>query len=439
MSQVDTLIHARWLIPVEPDNTVLEHHALAIEDGRIVDILPSDEASAKYSAHTEKRLDSHALIPGLVNAHTHASMSLMRGMSDDLPLMEWLQDHIWPAEAKWVSPEFVHDGTEMAIAEMLKSGTTCFHEMYFFPDTVARVASQSGMRACVGIIVIDFPTAWASDIDEYFRKGIVVHDQFRNNSLISTSFAPHAPYTVSDEPLSRIATYAEELDIPIHIHVHEIEDEVTRAVAETGKRPLQRLQELGLVSPRLIAVHMTQLVDEEIEMMAESGGHVVHCPQSNLKLASGFSPVAKLMQAGVNVALGTDGAASNNDLDMFAEMQTAALLAKAVAGDATALPAAQALRMATLNGARALGLEQEIGSLEVGKAADITAVDLGQLSTQPVYHPISQLVYAAGREQVSDVWVAGRHLLKQGQLTSLDEASIITRASSWREKMSDFD
>lgn len=439
MQTIDTLIHARWIIPVEPESVVLEHHAIAIDDGRIIDILPSDIASEEYQAITIKKLPSHALIPGLINAHTHTAMNLMRGMADDLPLMEWLQEHIWPAEAKWVSTEFVHDGSELAIAEMLKSGTTCFQEMYFFPDVVARVADNVGIRACIGLIMIDFPTAWAKDADEYFRKGIAVHDQFRSNSLITSSFAPHAPYTVSDEPLERIRTYAEELDIPIHMHVHETAFEVESAQEQSGKRPLQRLNDLGLVSPRLVAVHMTQLNDDEITLLANSGSHVVHCPESNLKLASGFCPVDKLQKAGINVALGTDGAASNNDLDMFSEMRTAAQLAKAVAGDASALPAAQALRMATLNGAKALGLDKDIGSLEIGKAADITAVDLGQLQTQPVYHPISQLVYAAGREQVSDVWVAGRHLLKGGKLTSMDEAEILVRASHWRDKMAEFD
>lgn len=439
MQSVDTLIYARWIIPVEPADLVLEHHAIVIDDGRIIDILPGTIAAETYQAATIKQLDSHALIPGLVNAHTHTAMNLMRGMADDLPLMEWLEGHIWPAEAKWVSKEFVHDGCELAIAEMLKSGTTCFQEMYFFPDVVGRVADRVGIRACIGLIVIDFPTAWAQDADDYFRKGIAVHDQFRTNSLINSSFAPHAPYTVSDEPLERIRTYAEELDIPIHIHVHETAFEVKSAEEQSGKRPLQRLNELGLVTPRLVAVHMTQLNDDEIRLLADSGAHVVHCPESNLKLASGFCQVEKLMQAGVNVALGTDGAASNNDLDMFSEMRTAAQLAKAVAGDASALPAAQALRMATLNGARALGLDKDIGSLEIGKAADITAVDLGQLQTQPVYHPISQLVYAAGREQVTDVWVAGRHLLKGGKLTSMDEAEILGRATSWQEKMVEFD
>ncbi|MDH5184321.1 MAG: TRZ/ATZ family hydrolase [Gammaproteobacteria bacterium] len=439
MQTIDTLIHARWIIPVEPTDVVLEHHAIAIDDGRIIDILPGNIASEEYQATTIKQLHSHALIPGLINAHTHTAMNLMRGMADDLPLMDWLQGHIWPAEAKWVSTEFVHDGSQLAIAEMLKSGTTCFQEMYFFPDVVGRVADNVGIRACLGLIVIDFATAWAEDADEYLRKGIAVHDQFRTNSLITSSFAPHAPYTVSDEPMERIRSYAEELDIPIHMHIHETAFEVDSAVEQTGKRPLQRLNELGLVTPRLIAVHMTQLSDEDIQLLADSGSHVVHCPESNLKLASGFCQVDKLMRAGINVALGTDGAASNNDLDMFSEMRTAAQLAKAVAADASALPAAQALRMATLNGAKALGLDNVIGSLEIGKAADITAVDLGQLQTQPVYHPISQLVYAAGRDQVTDVWVAGRHLLKDGKLTSLDEADILTRANAWRDKMVEFD
>lgn len=439
MQSVDTLIHARWIIPVEPMDMVLEHHSVVIDDGRIIDILPTDIANKEYQAGTVQQLHSHALIPGLVNAHTHTAMSLMRGMADDLPLMDWLQGHIWPAEAKWVCNEFVQDGSELAIAEMLKSGTTCFQEMYFFPDIVGRAADNAGIRACVGLIVIDFPTAWAEDADEYLRKGIAVHDQFRSNSLITSNFAPHAPYTVSDEPLERIRTYAEELDVPIHMHVHETAFEVDSAVEQTGKRPLQRLDDLGLLTPRLIAVHMTQLNDDEIQLLADSGSHVVHCPESNLKLASGFCQVDKLMKAGINVALGTDGAASNNDLDMISEMRTAAQLAKAVAGDASALPAAQALRMATLNGARALGLEKDIGSLEVGKAADITAVDLSQLQTQPIYHPISQLVYAAGREQVSDVWVGGRHLLKGGKLTSMDETDILTRANMWRDKMVEFD
>ena len=438
-TNIDTLIHARWVIPVEPANTVLENHAIAVHEGRILDVLPGTDASKKYTAEVAHQLDDHALIPGLINAHTHAAMSLFRGLADDLPLMDWLQNHIWPAEEKWVNPEFVADGTRLAIAEMLRGGTTCFNDMYFFPDETARIADNAGMRAVVGLIILDLPTVWAANADEYLHKGIEVHDHFRHNPLITTAFAPHAPYTVSDEPLQRVITYAEEMDIPIHMHVHETTHEVVEAEDNTGQRPLARLEQLGLVSPRFMGVHMTQLADEEIEHIATRGAHVVHCPESNMKLASGFCPVQKLLDAGVNVALGTDGAASNNDLDMFGEMRSAAMLGKVVARDASAVNAAQVLHMATLGGAKALGLDSNIGSLVVGKAADITAVDLGTLETLPLFNPVSQLVYAAGREQVSNVWVAGQHLLKDRVLTTLDQQAIIAKARQWGEKIQQAD
>lgn len=436
-STVDTLIHAQWIIPVVPENLVLENHSLAIEGGRILDILPTLEAQEKYLAANELELTGHALIPGLINAHTHASMSLLRGLADDLPLMTWLNEHIWPAEGRWISEEFVHDGTQLAIAEMLRGGTTCFNDMYFFPDVAGRAADVAGIRAVVGLIAIDFPSAWATDADDYLHKGLEVHDQFRGNNLIHTAFAPHAPYSVSDEPLERIRVLADELEIPVHIHLHETNDEIVQGLQNHGNRPMQRLQELGLLTPSLMAVHMTHLEAGEIETFASGGGHVVHCPESNLKLASGFCPVNRLMKAGVNVALGTDGAASNNDLDMFSEMHTAALLAKGVAEDASAVPAASALSMATINGARALGLGDVTGSLETGKSADLVAVDLQRLNTQPVYHPISQLVYAASREQVNHVWVAGRELLRDGALTTIDEASVISRANHWQQKIAE--
>ena len=434
---IDTLITARWIIPVEPDNTVLEHHAIAINDGRIVAILPTVEAETQFQPRVHIRRQEHVLMPGFINTHGHAAMSLMRGLADDLPLMDWLNHHIWPAENKWINPEFVHHGSLLACAEMIKSGTTCFNDMYFFPDETARAAEHVGMRAVVGLIVLDFPTAWAQDADEYLQKGIALHDQLNGNSLISTAFAPHAPYTVSDEPLSRIATYAEELDIPIHIHLHETAFEVQDSVEKFGMRPIERLQKLDLLSPGLVAVHMTQLEKEEINLLADSGVHVVHCPESNLKLASGFCPLQMLLEAGVNVALGTDGAASNNDLDMLGELRTAALLAKAVSGNASAAPAMQALQMATLNGARALGLEAETGSLQPGKAADIIAIDLSGVDTQPVYHPASQIVYAAGRHCIRDVWVAGKQLLRDGELTSLNPAAILEHARLWRDRLAE--
>ncbi|PLX63092.1 TRZ/ATZ family hydrolase [Sedimenticola selenatireducens] len=436
---IDTLIFARWIIPVVPDQQVLEEHALAIHGGTILEILPAEQARTKYHPKSLHELPQHALIPGLINAHTHASMSLMRGLADDLPLMSWLNEHIWPAEGRWISEEFIADGTRLAVAEMLRGGTTCFNDMYFFPEVTGKVCAAAGMRAVVGLIIIDFPSAWASGPDEYIRRGLEVQDQFRNHGLISTAFAPHAPYTVSDQPFERIRVLADELEIPIHMHVHESRDEITQGISRYGNRPIERLQQLGLISPALTAVHMTQLEAEEIDLFAESGASVVHCPESNLKLASGFCPVAKLHRAGINIAIGTDGAASNNDLDMFSEMRSAALLAKGVADDASAIPAHTALRMATLNGAIALGMGERTGSLEPGKAADITAVDLGSLETQPLYHPISQLVYATGRDKVTDVWIAGKPVLHNGRLTTLDQREIISRAAEWQGRISEFE
>jgi 5-methylthioadenosine/S-adenosylhomocysteine deaminase len=435
MQHIDTLIHAGWVIPVEPENTVLEHHAVAIDDGKIVAVLPSAAAVSQYRATVTHRLATHVLIPGLINTHTHAAMTLLRGFADDLPLEAWLQQRIWPAEHAFVSPDFVADGTKLAIAEMLRSGVTCFNDMYFFPDVAGEVIAQAGIRATVGLIVIDFPTVWAKDADEYLQKATAVYQQLQQYPLVRTALAPHAPYTVSDKPLQAVAALAEQLDIPIHIHVHETKTEIENSLAQHGKRPLARLQALGLLSPRLLAVHLTQLEAEEIQELAKAGAHVLHCPESNLKLASGFCPVNELLTAGVNVALGTDGTASNDDLDMLGEMRTAALLAKGLSQDASVLPAMQALKMATLNGAKALGIEKITGSLVAGKSADITAIDMHDIETQPIYNPLSHIVYAVGRDKVSDVWVAGRHLLKSRTLTSLDIHDISAKTHLWRDKI----
>lgn len=433
---VDTLLTARWIIPIEPDGLVLPDCAVALASGRIADMLPAAEARAKYPDALEESFPGHALIPGFINAHTHAAMALLRGVADDRPLMEWLTDHIWPLEQKWVGETFVRDGTDLAMAEMIRGGITCFNDMYFFPEVTARQAARCGMRAVAGMILVDFPSAWAAGPEEYLSKGLELYDEARNYPLVTTAFAPHAPYSVSDEPLLRMRTLAAELDRPIHMHLHETAEEIEQSRKQYGMRPLKRLQQLDLLGPSFVAVHMTQLTDDEIALIVKCGASVVHCPESNLKLASGFCPVAKLVKAGVNVAIGTDGAASNNDLDVMGEMRMAALLGKAVSGDASAIPAHTALRMATLNGAKALGLDGEIGSLEIGKSADITAVRLDGIETQPLFHPISDLVYAASRHQVSDVWVAGRRLLRDRALTTLDSGEICRKAAGWREKLS---
>ncbi|MDR0181461.1 TRZ/ATZ family hydrolase [Lysobacter arvi] len=431
----DLLIEAGWVVPVVPHGVVLEGHAVAVRDGAIVAVLPIREARARFAAKETVSRPDAALVPGLVNAHTHNPMTLLRGIADDLPLMEWLQGHIWPVEGAVMGPEFIEDGIALAIAEMLRGGTTCANENYFFPDVQAAVYRQHGFRARVGLPVIDFPTAWAKTSEEYFERAGEVHDQWRDDPLVATAFAPHAPYTVSDENFERIRMLSDQLDIPVHLHTHETAHEVVESHAKLGQRPIARLDRLGLINDRLIAVHMTQLTDAEIALCAQRGVSVVHCPESNLKLASGFCPVGKLVKAGVNVAIGTDGCASNNDLDMFGETRTAALLAKAVAEDASAFDAATALHAATLGGARALGFDARIGSIEIGKQADLVCVDLGQIETQPLHHVVSQLIYATGRHQVSDVWIAGRAKLRERMLVDMDGAALVANARQWRERI----
>jgi len=435
MQHIDALICPRWTLCVEPEVVAEEGLALAIDAGRIVDVLPVDEADRRYAAQARHERTSHVLMPGLVNAHTHAAMALFRGVADDVPFEAWLRERIWPAEARWVGAELVADGTRLAIAEMLTGGITCFSDMYYYPDVAGDAAAEAGMRAVVGLIALDFPTPWAADGDEYLRKGLEVHDRFKTEPLITTAFAPHAPYSVGDELLRHVRRLADELDRPVHMHVHETADEVARAVATTGRRPLERLADLGLVNPGFIGVHATTLTAGEIAQLATANANVVHCPRSNLKLASGLCPVAALLDAGVNVALGTDGAASNNRLDLWAEMQTAALLAKQVAGDATAVPAATAVRLATINGARALGLAGEIGSLVPGKAADVICVDLSGVEHQPLLDPVSQVVYAASRHDVTDVWIAGEHLVADRVALRLDVAEIRAAAGRWASKL----
>lgn len=444
VDQVDQIVTAKWIIPVcekeidQHEATILENASVVLHKDKIVEILPTKDAIEKYPNADITNLPRHVLIPGFINTHTHAAMSLFRGVADDLPLMEWLQDHIWPAEGKWVSESFVHDGTELAMAEMLRSGTTCFNDMYFFPNVVCKAAMDAKIRTSVSFPILDFPSAWANNPEEYIHKGLQLNDDYKNHDLIHVGFGPHAPYTVSDEPLKKIAMLSEELDTHIHIHLHETEHEVQEAIKETGMRPIERLAALGLLSPRLHGVHMTALTDSDKKAIALNGSHIVHCPESNLKLASGFCPVHELQQEGINVALGTDGAASNNDLDMMNEMRTAALLGKAVAADASALAAKEALQMATIRGAIALGLNDTIGSLEPNKFADMTAIELDALEVLPIYNPLSQLVYASSRNQVTDVWVAGHRLLKDRQLTTLDVDGIKERALRWGEKIKEY-
>ena len=434
IDSTDTLIRAGWVVPVEPAGIVLKDHAVAISDGRISGIFSTAEA-AGIDARETFDLPGHVLLPGLINMHGHAAMSLLRGYADDVPLMPWLEEHIWPVEGAHISPEFVRDGVDLALAEMLRAGITCFSDMYFFPNVVAQQSQQAGMRCQITFPVFDFPSAWGSGPDDYISKGLALRDDLKHSELVRVVFGPHAPYTVADEALQKVAMLANELDLPIHIHLHETAAEVAEALQATGERPLAQLNRFGLIGPRTQCVHMTELNDEDIELLASSGAHVIHCPESNMKLASGQCPVVQLAAAGVNVALGTDSAASNNDLSLFGEMRSAALLAKLGTGDATALPAADVLAMATINGARALGMQDSLGSLEAGKLADLIAVDMGQPETQPLYNPVSQLVYAAHASQVTHSWVAGKNLLRDRELTQLDLDNVLQRAGAWADRI----
>lgn len=428
-------LSARWIVPIRPADTVLEHHSLIIDAEKIIDCLPTNEAHQRYPNASEERFDQHVLLPGLINLHAHMAMTLLRGVADDLALMSWLQDHIWPLEGRWVREDFVYDGTLIAAAEMLKSGITCVNDMYFYPQEMARALLTAGLRGMVGATIIEFPTAYASTTDDYFSKGLQARDVFQGETLIDFNLAPHAPYTISDDTFRRVNTLAEQLDLPIHTHIHESQSEIDGSISTYGVRPLARLEALGLLSPRLIAAHGVHLTPGEIERLAHFNVSIAHNPSSNLKLASGIAPVFDLLKAGVNVGLGSDGAASNNRQDIFTEMRQAALLAKVSSGNPEALNAWQALEMATINGAQALGWDDKIGSLEAGKAADIIAIELNDLFSAPVYDPVSHLVYVCGREHVSDVWVNGRRRVAKRQLQGLDEGALITLAKSWQQKI----
>ena len=434
---VDQVIEARWVIPVAPRALVMDHASVVIDQGRIVALLPTAEARLRYQATTTVALPEHAVLPGLINLHAHAAMTLMRGLADDRTLMDWLSQHIWPAENRVVSERFVRDGTLLACAEMLRGGVTCFNDMYFFPQAAAEAIEQAGMRAMLGLVVLEFPTPYATDADDYLSKGLAARDNLLGHEFIGTCFAPHAPYTINDRTFAKVLTYADQLGLNLHLHLHETREEIAQGESQHGMRPLQRLAGLGVLGPNVMAAHCVHLTPGEIELISSQGCHVIHCPSSNLKLGSGIAPVATLLDAGVNVGLGSDGAASNNRLDMFEEMRLAALLAKS-SGNAASLPASMALEMATLNGARALGMDDRIGSIEAGKLADLIAVDFSAPEMQPCFDPLSHLVYVAGREHVSHTWVGGELRYQRGIHASIDQLELKEIATQWQGKLKAF-
>lgn len=433
-----TLIHPAFIVPVRPSGVVLEAHTVVVDQESILSLLPRDEAESAFPDAREIRLPDHVLLPGLINMHTHSPMTLLRGYADDMSLYVWLREHIWPAEQEFVGPSFVADGARLAIAEMLRVGTTCFNDMYFHPREVAAACLDAGIRACIAVPLIEHQSATAQDVDAYFEQGLQLHHEWKSEPLLNFAFSPHAPYTVSDDTLRLIAMHSHDMDVPVHMHLLETEWDIKHSLQHHDMHPLSRLKKLDLLNSRLLAVHMTQLSSEDISTLAETGVQVVHCPQSNLKLASGICPVPSLLDAGVNVSLGTDGAASNNDLDMLSEVQTAALLAKGISGNSEAVNAFQALEMMTINGAKALGMDDCIGSIEPGKKADLFAIDLACPETQPLHHVVSQVIYAASRGQVTDVWVSGRRVLDTGQLTTIDLEETMSNARLWQDRLAKF-
>lgn len=428
----DLIIEARWIIPVEPANTTLQDHSVVIHQGRIIDLLPTSDARTRYTADKIRSLPEHILLPGLINAHTHAAMSLLRGIADDMPLMAWLEKVIWPLEKKLVSPQFVYDGTLLAAAEMLRGGITCCADMYFFPDQAAQAFDDAGMRASVGMVVYEFPCRYASSADEYLNRGLAVRDKWKDHPRMSFALAPHSPYAVHDATLERIGVLADELDLPVHIHAYETAQEVRDSVARHGLRPLARLDKFGLVTPGLQLAHGVSLEAEELTMLARYNSAVIHNPTSNMKLASGIAPVAGMLEKGITVALGTDSAASNNRLDILQEMRHAALLAKVATGDASALPAHQAIRMATLNGAKTLGLEDRIGAIRPGLEADLCAISLEGANNLPCYEAASHVVYVASRESISDVWVQGTACVQEGMLLHMSNTDLVRISRLWQ-------
>ena len=436
MTVVDQIIWARWIVPVVPHECVLENHGIAIRNGKIEAIV-APGAEERFEARKQVHLDQHVVIPGLVNAHTHAAMVFLRGVGDDMELMPWLEEKIWPLERRLVTAQFVADGTRQAIAEMIRGGTTTAKDQYFFPEEALRVAREAGFRLMAGLPLIEFPTPWGDGPDDYLAKGDALLREWANDSLVSLSLSPHAPYSVSDDTFSRGKRLTDKYGVLMDVHVHETAGEVERAVAEHSERPVARLQRLGVLDERFLAVHMTAVNEADMEHVARAGASIAHCPESNLKLASGFCPVAALQQAGINVAIGTDGAASNNDLDMLSEMRTAGLLAKAVSQNPRALPAARALEVATLGGAKALGLADKIGSIEVGKQADLCALSMQDIEMRPLFNVISQIVYAAARHQVTDVWIDGAAVLRDRGLRTLDEERLLDRARYWNKEIRD--
>lgn len=417
---MDVLLDNAFVVTVDPEFRIFPRGAVAVRGGSIAGVGASEQVRAQHPDLAQHDCGGQALLPGFVNAHTHVPMSLFRGLADDLELMDWLQNYIFPAEAACLNEQFVLWGTRLSLLEMIRGGTTTIVDMYMFERVVAEECARVGMRGVCGQALIDFPTpdfpSWGAMLDGC--RDFVT--RFKHNGLIVPAIAPHAPYSVSPEHLQEAQKLAEELDCPLLIHLAETKSEHDQVLRERGHSPVTYLDRLGLLTTRLIAAHVVWPDDPEIAVLAERGVGVGHCPQSNAKLASGIAPVVKMLQAGVRVGLGTDGCASNNDLDMWQEMQTANFLQKLANNSPTVMNARETLQLATIGGARAAHLEDKIGSIEVGKRADLIVVRLDSPHQLPVYDPVSQLAYATKSTDVSRVYIDGKLVMAEGVVTGID-------------------
>jgi len=435
MESVDLIVNADYVLTMNQALAVIKSGAIAIKDGKLAAVDTAARIAKNYSAPKIISGEGKVAFPGLVNTHTHAAMVYFRGLSDDLPLKVWLEEHIWPAEAKWLSPEFVGDAVELACLEMLKAGITTYADMYFFGDAVAQSTRKIGMRAVVGAGIVDFPSATGNNADDYLANAERFITKWKGDDLIVPSIADHSAYACSPETLKKSKALADRHDVLLQIHLSETEWEVKEILSRYGRRPVAHLDALGLLDERLIAAHCVWLEPEEITLLAKSKTSVSHCIESNLKLASGIAPVVKMQQAGVRVSFGTDGAASNNDLSILSEMSTAARVHKALSGDPTALTAKQAMLMATRHGAEALGLGNLCGSLEHGKAADVVLADLNRPHLVPLYDIYSHIVYSMNAADINTVLVNGEIALEGRKLINADEAEILAKAVQWGRKI----
>lgn len=435
MKIVDLIVNARWILPIAPENKILENYALIIKDHKIIDLLAQEKVSDIYQAETVINKDHHVLMPGLINAHTHLAMSYYKGVGSDLPLNQWLSDYIWPSESATVSAEYVYDATKHALVECLRSGVSCVNDLYFYMNDVASALSEAGMRGRLAHCIFNFETPWAKSVESSFEQAENLINNLKNNQLISVAIGPHSPYAVDDQMMQRVIQLSKIHNLPIHIHLHETKKEVDDYKEKYGVSPIVRFFEKGWLNEKTIGIHLTQLDEKDIDCIVKSKMKVVHCPESNMKLASGISPIQKLLDLGVTVAIGTDGSASNNDIDMISEMKSASFLSKIATGNPESISAKKALEMATINGAKALGFESEIGSLEIGKSADFIAIDFNYPETLPVYDPFAQIVYAASRNQVSDVWVNGKCLMDQYKLLTINNDGLNQNQNKWSLKI----